>query len=78
LRAGDAFAWKAQRILSQALTLQYEKPILILEPDRAGQGIDRQAVTVIEYPDGWLTARYSGADLASGTVRRVIGASSPT
>jgi hypothetical protein len=36
LRAGDdledAFAWKEERTLSQALTLQYDKVIFILEP----------------------------------------------
>jgi hypothetical protein len=37
LRAGDdldedAFAWKEERRLSQALTLQYDKVIFILEP----------------------------------------------
>ena len=28
----DAFAWKEERTLSQALTLQYDKVIFILEP----------------------------------------------
>jgi len=28
----DAFAWKEERRLSQALTLQYDKVIFILEP----------------------------------------------
>ena len=36
LRAGDdledTFAWKEERTLSQALTLQYDKVIFILEP----------------------------------------------
>ncbi len=36
LRAGDdlddAFAWKEERTLSQALTLQYDKVMFILEP----------------------------------------------
>ena len=47
LRAGDdlkdAFAWKEERTLSQALTLQYDKVVFILEPKRASQGGDRQA-----------------------------------
>ena len=30
----DAFAWKEERTLSQALTLQYDKVIFILEPSR--------------------------------------------
>ena len=37
LRAGDdlddAFAWKEERTLSQALTLQYDKVMFILEPN---------------------------------------------
>ena len=39
----DAFAWKEERTLSQALTLQYDKVIFHPGAKRAGQGGDRQA-----------------------------------
>jgi hypothetical protein len=68
LRAGDdlddAFAWKEERTLSQALTLQYDKVMFILEPsDRAKAAIGKR-VTVIDHPDGRLAIRYNGVELA--------------
>ena len=47
LRAGDdlddAFAWKEERTLSQALTLQYDKILFILEPtDQAKAAIGKR------------------------------------
>ena len=39
----DAFAWKEERTLSRALTLQYDKVIFHPGAKRAGQGGDRQA-----------------------------------
>jgi hypothetical protein len=47
LRAGDdlddAFAWKEERTLSQALTLQYDKVLFILEPsDQAKAAIGKR------------------------------------
>src|ERR1700724_164661 len=71
LRAGDdledAFAWKEERTLSQALTLQYDKVIFILEPcDQAKAAIGKR-VTVVDYPDGRLSIRYKGVALAYRT-----------
>ena len=75
LRAGDnlddAFAWKEERALSQALTLQYDKVIFILEPsEQAKAAIDRR-VTVIDYPDGRLAIRYRGLELAYRTFDKI-------
>ena len=39
----DAFAWKEERTLSRALTLQYDKVAVHPGAERAGQGGDRQA-----------------------------------
>jgi Winged helix-turn helix len=71
LRAGDdledAFAWKEERTLSQALTLQYDKVIFILEPcDQAKAAIGKR-VTVVDHPDGRLSIRYKGVELAYRT-----------
>ncbi len=79
LRAGDdlddAFAWKEERTLSHALTLQYDKVLFILEPtDQAkpapgseqGAAIGKR-LTVIDYPDGRLAIRYRGVELAYRT-----------
>jgi Winged helix-turn helix len=71
LRAGDdledAFAWKEERTLSQALTLQYDKVIFILEPcDQAKAAIGKR-VTVVAHPDGRLSIRYKGVELVYRT-----------
>ena len=52
LRGGDnledAFAWKEERTLSQALTLQYDKVIFILAPSEQAKAAIGKRVTVIE------------------------------
>jgi hypothetical protein len=60
----DAFAWKEERTFSRALTLQYDKVIFILEPAKAAIG---KRVTVIDYPDGRLSIRHKGVELAYRT-----------
>jgi len=68
VRAGDgledAFAWKEERRLSQALTLQYDKVIFILEPSQAAKAAIGKYVTVFDYPDGRLSIRHNGVELA--------------
>ena len=68
LRAGDdledAFAWKEDRTLSQALTLQYDKVLFILEPSDQARAAIGKRVTVVDYPDGRLAIRYKGVELA--------------
>jgi hypothetical protein len=67
----DAFAWKEERTLSQALTLQYDKVIFILEPsDQAKTAIGKR-VTVVDYPDGRLSIRHNGVELAYRTFDKV-------
>jgi hypothetical protein len=71
LRAGDdledAFAWKEERTLSQALTLQYDKVMFILEPSDQAKAAIGKRVTVIDHPDGRLAIRYNGLELAYRT-----------
>jgi transposase len=75
LRAGDdledAFAWKEERRLSQALTLQYDKVIFILEPSEPAKAAIGKRVTVFDYPDGRLAIRHNGVDLAYRTFDKV-------
>ena len=59
----DVFAWKEERTLSQALTLQYDKVIFILEPSEQAKAAIGKRVTVIDYPDGRLAIRYRGVEL---------------
>jgi hypothetical protein len=59
--------WKEERTLAQALTLQYDKVLFILEPvDQAKAAIGKR-VTVVDYPDGRLSIRYRGVELAYRT-----------
>ena len=75
LRAGDdlddAFAWKEERTLSQALTLQYDKVVFILEPSEQAKAAIGKRVTVVDYPDGRLAIRYRGVELAYRTFDKV-------
>src|SRR3984893_3111811 len=63
----DAFAWKEERTLSQALTLQYDKVIFILEPSELAKAAIGKRVTVVDYPDGRLSIRYHDVELAYRT-----------
>jgi hypothetical protein len=67
----DAFAWKEERTLSQALTLQYDKVVFILEPSEPAKAAIGKRVTVIDYPDGRLSIRYGGVELAYRTFDKV-------
>ena len=75
MRAGDdledAFAWKEQRRLSQALTLQYDKVKFILEPSEPAKAAIGKNVTVFDYPDGRLAIRHNGVDLAYCTFDKI-------
>ncbi|MGH7000717.1 MAG: ISNCY family transposase [Stellaceae bacterium] len=83
LRTGDdledAFVWKEERTLSQALTLQYDKVIFVLqpsEPAKPAPGREQGAaigkrVTVFDYPDGRLAIRYNGVELAYRTFDKI-------
>ena len=63
----DAFAWKEERTLSRALTLQYDKVLFILEPSEQAKAAIGKRVTVVDYPDGRLAIRYRGVELAYRT-----------
>ena len=67
----DAFAWKEERTLSQALTLQYDKILFILEPTDQAKAAIGKRVTVVDYPDGRLAIRYQGVELAYRTFDKV-------
>ena len=75
LRAGDdledAFAWKEERTLSRALTLQYDKVMFILEPSEQAKAAIGKRVTVVDYPDGRLAIRYRGLELAYRTFDKI-------
>ena len=55
------------RRLSQALTLQYDKVIFILDPSEPAKAAIGKYVTVFDYPDGRLAIRHNGVELAYRT-----------
>ncbi len=63
----DAFAWKEERTLSRALTLQYDKVLFIVEPSDQAKAAIGKRVSVIDHPDGRLSIRYQGVELAYRT-----------
>jgi hypothetical protein len=67
----DAFAWKEERTLSQALTLQYDKVIFILEPSERAKAAIGKRVTVVNYPDGRLALRHNGVESAYRTFDKI-------
>jgi transposase len=67
----DAFAWKEERTLSRALTLQYDKVLFILEPSEPAKAAIGKRVSVVDYPDGRLSIRYNGVDLAYRTFDKI-------
>ena len=75
VRAGDdlddAFAWKEERTLSQALTLQYDKVMFILDPSEQAKAAIGKRVTVVDYPDGRLAIRYRGVELDYRTFDKI-------
>src|SRR5689334_9292853 len=67
----DAFAWKEERTLSQALTLQYDKVMFILQPSEQAKAAIGKRVTVFDYPDGRLSIRHNGVELAYRTFDKI-------
>lgn len=54
--------WREQRTVTQALTLHYNKALIILEPTLVSRPLAGKRVDVCEYPDGRLEIR-SGDDV---------------
>ncbi len=67
----DEFTWQVERTLSQSLTLQYDKVLVLLEPSEAAQAAIGKRVTVVDYPDGRIAIRYQGEDLAYRTFDKI-------
>jgi len=67
----DAFAWKEERTVSQALTLQYDKVVFVLMPSEQAKAAIGKRVTVLDYPDGRLSIRYKGVELAYRTIDKL-------
>ena len=73
-RLAEAFTWRAERTLSQSLTLQYDNILFMIEPSEFAQAAIGQRVEVVDFPDGRLEVRYKGRSMPYRTfdkLRRV-------
>ena len=73
-RLDEAFTWRAERTLSQSLTLQYDNILFMIEPSEFAQAAIGQRVEVVDFPDGRLEVRYKGRSMPYRTfdkLRRV-------
>lgn len=59
----EAFAWREDRTVSAALTLQYDRVIFMLKPSAITRDLPKKRVTVVDFPDGRLAIRHKGVDL---------------
>lgn len=59
----EAFTWREQRRVSQALTVHYDRMAYILQQTPAALEAAGKMVDVIEYPHGEIVLRHNGVDL---------------
>ncbi len=73
-RLDDAFTWRAERTLSQSLTLQYDNILFMIEPSEFAKAAVGRRVEVVDFPDGRLEVRFKGRSMPYRTfdkLRRV-------
>jgi hypothetical protein len=73
-RLDEAFTWRAERTLSQSLTLQYDNILFMIEPSEFAQAAIGRRVEIVDFPDGRLEVRYKGRSMPYRTfdkLRRV-------
>ena len=66
-RLDEAFTWRAERTLSQSLTLQYDNILFMVDPSEFAQAAIGRKVEVVDFPDGRLEVRYTGRSMAYRT-----------
>ncbi|KKC98560.1 transposase [Photobacterium halotolerans] len=54
----DIFAWHGTRVLSNALTFQYDKVLYLIDPTEENSRLSGETVKVLDYPDGRLAVMY--------------------
>lgn len=70
-RLDEAFTWRAERTLSQSLTLQYDNILFMIEPTEFAQAAIGRRVEVVDFPDGRLEVRYKGRSMPYRTFDRL-------
>jgi hypothetical protein len=70
-RLDEAFTWRAERTLSQSLTLQYDNILFMIDPSEFAQAAIGHRVEVVDFPDGRLEVRYKGRSMPYWTFDRL-------
>ncbi len=66
-----SFAWRVERTVTRALTVQYNRVLFILEPNEITRDLPRKKVTIYDFPDGRLEVRHQGLALPYRTFDRI-------
>jgi transposase len=67
----SSFAWREERTVTHALTVQYDRVMFILEPNEVTRALPRKKVEIYDFPDGRIEVRYKGQVLPYRTYDRV-------
>lgn len=59
----NIFSWQETRKLSNSLTIQYDKVIYMIESSEENNRLRREAVKVLDYPDGTIAIHYGNRTL---------------
>jgi len=59
----EILAWREVRTVTNNLTLQYDKMMLLLDPTAFARGLVRKKVDVVNYPDGRFAIQFEGTPL---------------
>jgi Winged helix-turn helix len=59
----EILAWREVRTVTHALTLHYDRMMLLLEPTPFARGLVRKKVDVVNYPDGRFAIQFEGTSL---------------
>jgi hypothetical protein len=59
----EIVAWREVRTVTHALTLHYDRMLLLLEPTPFARGLVRKKVDVVNYPDGRFAIQFEGISL---------------
>src|SRR3954454_7815383 len=55
--------WREVRTVTHALTLHYDRMLLLLDPTPFARGLVRKKVGVVNYPDGRFAIQFEGTSL---------------
>jgi hypothetical protein len=59
----EVLAWREERTVTNALTLHYDRMMLMLDPTPLARGLARKKVEVVNYPDGRFAVQFEGTAL---------------